>query len=204
MCLAIAGFIRGYRVLVADVDPQRSSAYSLRNRKGPGPLVIETSGSKIHQVKYAAEIDHVDLLLIDTPGTADANTLHAIHAADSCLIVSRPNFFDLAGAVESANTARQLNKSGMVVLNQAPCERAGLEPPLLRSAREALLFTKMPVANVALRARNSYETSIAMGLSPEEAKPMSPAAGEVAQLWREFAQSLGLNERKTLKARAGR
>jgi hypothetical protein len=145
----------------------------------------------------------MDLLLIDTPGTADDNTLNAIRAADGCLVVSRPNYFDIAGSVISATTVRQLGKPGMVVLNQAPWERVGLEPPSLRNARDALLFTKMPVANATIGARKAYATSIPGGLSPEEAEPTSAAAGEIAQLWREFSESIGLDKCKVKKAVTG-
>ena len=190
MCLGIAAHLRGYRVVIADMDPQGSTSSGFRPRVCEGPEVVEAAGGKIHQIKYTSEVRGIDFLIIDTPGTADANTLNAIHAAHACLVVTRPNYFDLAGAVSSADTIRQLAKPGLVMLNQTPPRRAGLEASSVQKAREALRFTRLPVADTTLCARAIYGTALSQGMSPEELLPNGAAAAELAALWGEAAALL--------------
>ena len=190
--LALTASQRGLRVVLADVDPLCSASYALRNRSAPGPGVVESTGGKLHQLKLASLRQGVDLLLIDTPGTFDTNVLQAIHIADLCLLVTRPNYLDLAGAVQTAKSVQQLMKPGLVVLNHAPSARSGVENPLVRRAREALLFTRMPLADTTLRARAAFETSVASGRSVQEQDAAGLAAQEMDRLWIEVAAALGL------------
>ena len=188
--LAIGAFRRGVRVMVADVDPQHSAGYALGSRVDAGPSCIETTAGKLFALKMAATKQDIDLLLIDTPGALDAAVLQSIHLADSCLIVTRPSYLDLAGAMATAETVRQLSKPAMVVLNQVPPSRNGVEASLVRRAREAARFTGFPVAGTALHARSIYSSAIASGRSGEEVDPQGPAADEIDRLWRDLEASL--------------
>ncbi|MCF8504046.1 MAG: ParA family protein [Caulobacter sp.] len=190
--LALTAFAGGARVMLADIDPQRSATDALKARTRPGPAVIETTAGKLFQLHMAAGREGVDLLVIDTPSTPEAEVALAMNLADLCLLISRPNFLDVASVVRSSEAVRRLGRTGLVVLNQAPPSRKGVEPPSVLRAIEALRFGGLPLATVGLRSRAVYQAAIAHGVSAAEWDPTSTAAREMAGLWRDIQRRLGL------------
>jgi len=191
--LALAGYLREQKVLLADVDPQRSARYVLRGRQTPGPAVEATAGGKLFAMKSAASLHEVDLFLIDTPAGLDDTVIQSIRVADFCLVVTRPNYLDVAEALTSTNILRQLNKPALIVINQAPASREGREAPATTKAREALRFVRYPVANTVICSRSAFVSTSSTGQSVEEDDPRSLAAQEVAALWDEVAIAADLN-----------
>jgi len=191
--LALAAYATGARVLLADIDPQRSATDSLKARTRAGPSLVETSAGKLFQLHMAAGREGVDLLVIDTPSTPEAEVALAMNIADLCVLVSRPNFLDVASVVRSSEAVRRLGRTGVVVLNQAPPSRKGVEPSAVLRAIEALRFGGLPLATVGLRSRAVYQAAIAHGASAAEWDPASTAAREVAGLWRDLERRLGLS-----------
>lgn len=190
--LALTAFDGGARVMLADIDPQRSATDSLKARTRPGPALIETTAGKLFQLHMAAGREGVDLLVIDTPSTPEAEVALAMNLADLCLLVSRPNFLDVASVVRSSEAVRRLGRTGLVVINQAPPSRKGIEPPSVLRAIEALRFGGLPLATVGLRSRAAYQSAIAHGVSAAEWDPSSTAAREMAGLWRDIQRRLGI------------
>jgi len=191
--LALAAFAGGAKVLVADIDPQRSATDALKARTRAGPSLVETTAGKLFQLHMAASREGVDLLVIDTPSTPEAEVALAMNIADLCVLVSRPNFLDVASVVRSSEAVRRLGRTGVVVLNQAPPSRKGVEPPAVLRAIEALRFGGLPLATVGLRSRAVYQSAIAHGVSVAEWDPSSTAAREIAGLWRDLERRLGLH-----------
>jgi chromosome partitioning protein len=191
-CLAIAGHVRGRSVVLADVDPQHSSRYALSNREQEGPRVEATTGGKLFPMKGVAELQNADLFLIDTPAGLDAPVYQSMALADLCLVVTRPNYLDLAAALTTTNILRQLDKKALIVINQAPISREGQDAPATVKAREALRFVRYPVANAVLCHRAAFVRATAAGRSVEETDPGSLAAMEIGRLWDEVAAVVGL------------
>jgi chromosome partitioning protein len=181
--MAIAAHLRGRSVLVADTDAQRSASHVLRGRQGPGPQVTETSGAKLFALQIASARAGVEMIVIDTPAVVEDEISHAIVAADLCLLVIRPTFLDLAATLQTAEIVRRLRKPSLVVVNQAPSARAGVENPTVKRALEALLMLRLPVTPTILRARASYQSAFETGRSVEELDPPVEAAREIADLW---------------------
>jgi chromosome partitioning protein len=181
--MAIAAHLRGYRTLLADSDPQRSSSTVLRGRTRRGPAVTETSGPELFGVQAGAVRADIDACVIDTAAGAEDELAHAIVLADLSLLVIRPTFLDFAAAIRTVEVLRRLRRPGVIVLNQAPVSRAGAEPPLVKKAHEALRLMRLPVASTILRARTAYQSALETGASAEETQPGSVAAQEVADLW---------------------
>ena len=199
--LAITAHLSGLRTMLADIDPQRSASDALRARAGDGPVLAEINAGKLFSTQVQAKSAHFDAIIIDTPAAPEAEALQAINCADLCVLICRPTFLDIASVVRSAEAVRRLGKKGLIVLNQAPPRRNGVEPPSVLKAAEALRFSGMPLAGVGLRARNAFQQSIAHGRSVCEWEPQSPAAEEISRLWTLLAPMLLGQE--DIRVRAG-
>lgn len=196
--LAIAAFRRGHTVQIADIDPQASAAEVLKARQIEGPRVVQTTGEALYAARNEPSLG-LGLRVIDTPAaTADA-IAHAIGLAQVSLLVVRPTFLDLAATLQTAQILRRLRRPGLILLNQAPTTRGGIEPPAVKRALAALRLMQLPVAPVILRSRTSYQTSLAMGCSVEESGGDARAAEEVADLWT-YVERFALGSRATAAA----
>jgi len=196
--LAIAAHLRGLKTVLADADPQRSSSEVLKARTIPGPKRVETSGPKVFALQEMARRAGDEFMVVDTPCGPEQEVGAAIASCDLVLIVVRPTFLDIAAAVRTIETARRLARPAQIVINQAYSTRSGREPPSVQKAVEALRFTAMPVCPVVVRSRSLLQSALASGRSVEEFGP-SPAADEIAALWRQVALTVA-GEARLLRA----
>lgn len=183
--LTLAARAMGVKAVLADADPMRCAAEVLRERKEAASLLFETNPAKLFALKGACDRAGADLLIIDTPAAPEADVVECARVADLCLAVARPTYLDLAAAVRSASVIQRLVRKGMIVLNQCPVARNGVEPPAVKKAQEALRFAGMPVANTALRSRLVYQTAFAEARAVSEWEPNGAAALEVRELFSE-------------------
>jgi chromosome partitioning protein len=191
--LAVAAWAGQKRVLIADLDPQRSASEWRRMRVGSGPGLIESKPGALFVAQQASERAGVDLMLLDTRPSADGDTAEAIRCADLCLVVVRPSFFDLRATARMVDMTQAMGKSAAFVLNQAPPRRGEREGPAVLEAVEALKALGLPIAPVGLRARAIYQQAVARGMTAQEALPASAAAREIALLWEHVDASLFSN-----------
>lgn len=186
--LTLAARTLGVRAVLADADPMRSACEVLRGREEAPGLLFETSASKLFALTEACRRSGVDLLIIDTPAAPEADVAEAVKVADLCLAVARPTYLDLAATVLSVAVIQRLGRDGMIVLNQCAPARAGVEPPSVLKAFEALRFAHLPVAPTAVRARMVYQTAFAQARSVLEIDEDGAAAQEVravfGHVWR--------------------
>lgn len=197
--LALAAHLRGRSTLVADTDAQRSTSQVFKGRKAKGPSVVESAGPKLFALQLAAVREGVNTMIVDTPAAVEEEISHAIVVADLTLLVIRPTFLDLAAAIQTAEIIRRLRKPALIVVNQAPVARAGVEPPAVKKALEALLLMRLPVIPIMLRSRAGYQSALEQGRSVEETDPSSEAAREVAELW-EFVETFVFGRSEGAKA----
>jgi len=182
--LAIAAHRRGRRVQLADTDPQGSASEVMKVRTLPGPEVLSLSGGELFRLQKASPGSAFDTTILDTPAASEDAIGHAIALAHLTLIVVRPTFLDMAATLQTTQVLRRLRKPGLIVLNQAPVPRGGIEPPAVKRAIEALRLMQLPLVPVILRSRAIYQTTLASGRSVEEMAPGTPAADEIDSLWR--------------------
>lgn len=181
--LAVAAHRRAFRVQLADMDPQGSSSAVINARKGSGPSILRATGKELLDAHKLGAGDRFDVCILDTPAGSEDAVAHAIALAQISLLVVRPTFLDLAATLQTAQILRRLRKPGLMLINQAPTSRGGIEPPSVKRAFEALRLMQLPVAPVALRARAVYQSSLTSGRSVEELEPGNAAAEEIARLW---------------------
>ena len=198
--VALAAHLRGMKTLVADVDPQRSASEVLKARRGEGPKWVDATGQNLMAAQLAAVHGGYEAMVIDTPAGAVEEVGQAIVLADLSLLVVRPTLMDIAAMVRTVEVVRRLKKPALVVVNQAPAARDGVEPPTVKRALRALEFMRLPVAPVLLRSRAVYQTALETGRSAEEAWDDN-AVAEVAALWT-FIERFAFGARDGSKAAA--
>ena len=189
--LALTAFLAGHKVLLADIDPQRSASDALRARGEPGPALAEITAGKLFLTKSNAMRDGFDYLFIDTPAMPEADVAQAVNVTDFCLVAGRPSFLDLAPIVRTAEAVRRLGKGGLVVLNQAHTNKPEVAPVAFPEIMEALRFCGLPLAPYGLRSREAFQKAMAQGRCVSELEPGSPAARDLQRLWAHVEAALG-------------
>ncbi len=187
--LALAAYLRGIDTLVVDIDRQRSVQNVLSARADPGPAVVASTGAGLMAEKFAAIAARRQLLIIDTQAGAVEDVSEALVLADLAVMVVRPTLLDLSGLAPTLSLVRRLGKPSVVVVNQAPVAREGIEPPLVRRAMRGLDYMKAQVAETIVRSRTVYQIALETGRSAEEM--FDPAAAEeIASLWADVETAL--------------
>jgi chromosome partitioning protein len=200
--LALAAYLSGKRAVLADMDPQESATQVLRVRRGGGPRHIVSTSRGLLAAQMTAQRAGIEVLFIDTPAGTEEGMSNAIVLSDLTLVIVRPTFLDLIAAARTAEVLRWLRKPGLVILNQAPPARGGMEPPAVRKALRALELIGLTIVPVVLRSRTGFQTTLETGSSVLETDPHGAAAQEIGALWR-FMERLAFAPRQRLEWRAG-
>lgn len=180
--LAIAWRALGARTVLADADPVRSASDSLRKRPDHAALVVETSAAKLDALAYVSSKGGCDVLIIDTSGGPDNGMIEAMKVADLCIAVSRPTYLDVAATLRTVDVVRRLGRQGLVLFNQCPPRRNGLESAVVSGTMDILRQGGLEVCPFALQTRAAYQRSIAQGQGVVEYEPGGKADDEIAGL----------------------
>lgn len=183
----------GYKVLLVDLDPQKSSFEWSRCRKTVGPVTRSFKPGALFHAQIEARKLGFDLMIVDTPAATLDLSLDAARVSDLILLVSRPTIIDFRALKELAGLIRALPIASALVLNQAPPQRLGREMGLVSENINLLFELGIHLAPVAIRARQVYQASFGNGLSAAEIQNNSPAASETNRLWSYVESRLQLN-----------
>ncbi len=188
--LALAARQAGLKVVVADIDPLHSASEVLGRRAEASSLLFESTASKLFILQEVCAKNRCDLLIIDTPTAPEGDVILAINAADLALAVTRPTTLDLAAVKESIALVRRMRSTGLVVLNQCPPARNGVESAFVQRARATLQHAGAPTAQAMLRSRAAYQHAFAQQKGVTEWDPASDAAVDVLKLLAEVSDVL--------------
>jgi chromosome partitioning protein len=188
--LAMAAWLSGRGVLLADCDRQGSAQEWRRERQVGGPVVFSTKTPALFATQQAAQRAGRDLMIIDTSPSASEDLAEAVRCADFCLMVLRPSFLDVRAIRETAELVARFGKAGAFVINQAPPRRAGKEMACVGDTVAQLSGLGRPIMPIGLRARIAYQSAVAEGRSVQETAPQSAAALEIGGLWRAVEERL--------------
>lgn len=186
--LATVAAMAGLKVGLIDLDPQGSTSRWGLRRGTLTPTVLPMSEAEFANFASGRRRD-ADLMVVDTAPAAQVN-VGAARAADLCLIVVRPNIFDVEAVEATADMVRACGRPGLFVVSQAPPARMGFETPATRQALETLKSYGLPVAPVSLRSRSAYSAGLPTGVTALESDPGGKAAREVEALWRAIRAEL--------------
>src|SRR5271166_7046932 len=84
--LAVIAAEAGRRVLLVDTDPQRSAGDWWRVRNADVPRLVECPAKRVGMVLEAAEDDGIDLVVVDTRPSVEADTAEIARLSDLVLI----------------------------------------------------------------------------------------------------------------------
>ena len=104
--LAVLAAESGRRVLLVDTDPQRSAGDWWRVRETDVPQLVECAAKRVPAVLEAAERDGIDLVVVDTRPSVEADTADIARLADLVLIPTRPGILDLRAIAPSRRRSR--------------------------------------------------------------------------------------------------
>jgi chromosome partitioning protein len=180
--LALAAHLRGVDALLVDTDPQRSATEILTSRATPGPAYLASTGPQLMSAQFAAVGLKKQLLVVDTAAGAVEDVTEALVLSDLAVLVVRPTLIDLSGLARSLSLVRRLGKPSLVIVNQAPFAREGIEPPLVKRVLRGLDYMKAAWSPTILRLRTIYQTALETGRSAEEMSDEA-AARDIAATW---------------------
>ena len=188
--LAVIAVQSGQRVLLVDTDPQRSTAAWWRSRSAATPELVECEAGDLPQVLAAARADGVELAVIDTRPSLEADTATVARLSDFVLIPTRPTILDLRAIGATVEVVQAVNRRGAIVLNAVLAGRDGEESPQAAEAREALAAYALEVAPVAVGNRVALGHALVDGLAVTEFDPAGKASAELQALFRFVLEKL--------------
>lgn len=182
--LAVAAMRANSRVLLFDLDPQRTAEQWYHKRNNEQPQLIAVESNQLPEAIRRATQSGVDYLFLDTAGRDAPSTAAAIRAADFCLVPCRPTPQDMKAIPPTVDTIKRLNKPFAFVLTQCPARGRRT------SEARAGLSTHGEVAPIPVIARTAYQDASGNGLGVIEFEPSSKATLESRALWRWLKKEL--------------
>ena len=182
-CLAVEALKAGQRVVILDADPQPTCHRWGQRRIAAGidvPLVALPAPAGLASQLDGFRRQDVDLVIIDTPPTAQPVVHAALDVSGAVLLVTRPNPEDLESIQESLRIAAAQRRRVGVVFWQAPPDRRVRAVSL---AYEALAGLDVEICPTAVSASIAYPYAYAEGLTPQEREPDGRARAELAEVW---------------------
>jgi chromosome partitioning protein len=199
--LAVLAQQSGQRTLLIDLDPQRSAAAWWRAREAETPALVETQPAELRDILDAARTDNVDLVVVDTRPSVEADVAHVATLSDLVLIPTRPAIFDLRAILGTLDVVKGTARRSLLVLNACPPARGAGEASIVTDARRALMAFGVPVAPVAVTSRAAFVAAPVIGLTAGETEPESKAAKEICALWRIVEKELAHGKAQSITNR---
>jgi len=167
------------RVLVIDLDPQRSAFDWGVERGEQTPDVMVGTAATLQTDIDEARADEYDLVFIDTPPLAEREAAKAAAVADLVILPIRPSKIDLLSLRVSVEMLRKLGKTGVGVVTQAPIAR---NSSVVKETMAEIVGMGLEVSSAIIRGRVAFQHSRIDGRVAAEYEPGGAAAGEVALL----------------------
>jgi chromosome partitioning protein len=181
--MAMTAYNCGYKVLLSDLDPQKSSSDWFKAREIDGPEARSIKPGALFNAQIEAQKTGFDILVVDTPASTLDLSLAAARISDLALVVSRPTIVDFRALKDLTTLLHSQPVPSALVLNQAPAQRSGREMTMMVENVSLLYALGLHIAPVAIRSRQVYQSSSTNGLSAAEIQTDGPAASETQRLW---------------------
>ncbi len=188
--LGVAWAAMGHEVALIDSDSQASLACWHERRKarlgggGTGLGFAATTGwrapGEIHRRAYDC-----DILLVDSPASADSNVRTVVRCAGLVLVPVQPSPVDVWATLPMLEMAERLRVPALLVLNRVPARAC-----LTASMRERLAEYDVGLAATSIGNRVALAAAFAEGWGITECAQGSTAAEEITALAAELLELL--------------
>lgn len=183
--LAVMAQAAGKRVLLIDLDPQGSAAAWWQARAEATPQLEQSEPSKLAALIEAARKDGVDLVIIDTRPSVEADAVQVAAVSDLVLVPARPGILDLRAILATLAIVQSSRTRAAIVLNACQAPRGSMgEASATSDARTALKAFGVPVAALMIVQRTALSHALVDGRAASETEPDGKATKEIRALWR--------------------
>lgn len=215
--LGVAGLRDGYKIAFIDLDPMAGLTRWWRRRAEDALELVDLSpddmprdtadqrhaAAEAAATKLASAVPSLakaghDILIIDTPPSADRIVALAIASADLVIVPVRPSPDDLDAVGETVDLVTVSKKPMVFVVNSATRKAR------LTSDAAIALSQHGTVSPAVLHRADVYASSALDGRTVSEADPKGKAADDVADLWAYVCKRMGLQACKHAVKKAGR
>ncbi len=183
--LAAALAAKQIRVAGADLDEQQSFALWAHVRAANRDADPFFAGVFEKRIGLSSAVRRsrglADVLIVDTPPTADYDVRRAIGAANLVMAPMQLSPIDLAASLPTAEAIGAAGKSALFVVNRAPAKSR-----IAAEIRIQIDKYRLPVARTELGNRTAYAETMGVGAGVVEAAPRSAAAAEIRALTAEL------------------
>jgi chromosome partitioning protein len=199
---AVAASSVGNRVLILDVDKQKSAEIWYQKREVQQPILVVAGPSSLANAIDKARNIGINTVFIDTPGHDSPGTADAIKVSDLCVIPCRPASVDLNATKATVNTIQRLGKPFTFIITQAKARRKKLigrgKIPNIRTVEAKTALQKRfgndakLVASGQITDLVTFPDAYDLGLGVTEYAQQSAAAEDVLDLWHWIEQLTGI------------
>lgn len=176
---AVAAQESGERVVLVDIDPQKSTATWGSARTNEVPTIVSVDATSLDDVMKASRHDAMTLCILDTAPHAAPDAARAAKVADLIVIPCRPTAFDVAAAPAAVEIVKAAGKPAVFVLSACPFRAREIA-----ECRELLKVHGIPIAPVEITDRRAFARAVATGRAVTEFDSEGKAAKEIRSLWK--------------------
>jgi chromosome partitioning protein len=182
--LAVQAQAGGRKVLLIDTDPQGSAAAWWNARTDATPAMEQATPDQLDRLLGTARATGIDLAIIDTRPSVEADAVQVAALSDFILIPTRPAILDLRAILATLDIVKGSRLRAALVLNACPAPRGSGDASATVDARNALKAFGIPVAPVSIIQRAALSHALVGGMAASETEPDGKAAKEMRALWR--------------------
>lgn len=190
--LLITAWLKGAKVSLVDLDPQRSAekwyAHREARTRKDAPVIVHALVDELSSVLEEARRKKVDLVMIDTPAAIDKTMIYSAAAADLIVVPTRTAQIDIDALEETLQTLKNMHAlAKVVVVMNAPRAKdkkgkGGGDEVAVRDLAEKRFG--VPVASVVIDDLADLSRSLDAGKGIAEQAPKSAAAKDIAALFK--------------------
>lgn len=173
--LAVEAVAAGLKVIIIDMDPQKTLESWWQKREQEDPCLVETNAHDLPIIIERLADKKFDLCIIDTPGDASMNAAAGIKVADLVLIPSKPTAPDLTAIGRTISMVEENNKKFVFVISQ------GIVRTKATLQAASVLSNFGAVAPAVISHRTAYATAMGTGGGAGEIDKL--ADDETKQVW---------------------
>ncbi|HCU06436.1 MAG TPA: peptidyl-arginine deiminase [Holosporales bacterium] len=173
--LALEATRAGMRVILIDMDPQKTLENWWNKREEENPFLIDVVASDLRTTIHDLETNNLDLCIVDTPGDASMNAVVGIEVADLILIPTKPTAPDLTAIGRTISMVEDNNKKFCFVITQ------GINRAKSTLQAASVLSQFGPLAPSVISNRISYAN--AMGQGDSAVLLDKSAEVEIQEVW---------------------